>query len=38
MLFAKIGILRAAERNVLRVYNPVRKGIHWGRRKLARDR
>ena len=38
MLFAKIGILRAAERNVLRVYNPVRKDIHWGRRKLKRDR
>jgi hypothetical protein len=38
MLFARMGILRAANRNVERVFNPSRKDTHWGRRKLARDR
>ena len=38
MLFAKMGILRAVNRNVERVFNPGRKDPHWGKRKLARDR
>jgi hypothetical protein len=38
MLFAKMGIHRAINRNVERIFNPSRKDPHWGRRKLARDR
>jgi hypothetical protein len=38
MLFAKMGIHRAVNRNVVRVFNPDRKDPHWGKRKLARDR
>jgi hypothetical protein len=38
MLFARMGILRATNRNVERVFDPSRKDTHWGRRKLARDR
>jgi hypothetical protein len=37
-MFAHIGIMRALNRNVERVFNPDRKEHHWGRRKLARDR
>jgi hypothetical protein len=37
-MFARIGIMRALNRNVERVLNPDRKDPHWGRRKLARDR
>ena len=37
-MFARIGIMRALNRHVERVFNPDRKGHHWGRRKLARDR
>jgi hypothetical protein len=37
-MFARIGIVRALNRNVERVFNPSRKDKHWGRRKLARDR
>jgi hypothetical protein len=37
MLFAKMGIQRAMNRNVQRVFNPSRKDTHWGRRKLKRD-
>jgi hypothetical protein len=36
-LFARIGIMRALNRHVERVFNPDRKDHHWGRRKLARD-
>jgi hypothetical protein len=36
-MFARIGIMRALNRQVERVFNPDRKD-HWGRRKLARDR
>ena len=37
MMFARIGIMRALNRNVERVFNPDRKERHWGRRKLKRD-
>ncbi len=38
LMHARIGVLRALNRNVERVFNPDRKDPHWGRRKLARDR
>ena len=37
-MFARIGVMRALNRHVERVFNPERKETHWGRRKLARDR
>jgi hypothetical protein len=37
-MFARIGIIRALNRHVERVFDPSRKDKHWGRRKLARDR
>jgi hypothetical protein len=37
-MFARIGIKRALNRHVERVFNPSRKDPHWGRPKLARDR
>jgi hypothetical protein len=37
-MFARIGIMRALNRNVERVFNPSRKDPHWGRRKLKRCR
>jgi len=37
-MFARIGVIRALNRHVERVFNPSRKEPHWGRRKLARDR
>jgi hypothetical protein len=37
-MFARIGIMRALNRHVERVFNPDRKDHHWGKRKLARDR
>jgi hypothetical protein len=37
MLFAKMGIFRAVNRNVELTYNPSRKDPHWGKRKLKRD-
>jgi len=36
-MFARIGIMRALNRHVERVFNPSRKEKHWGRRKLKRD-
>jgi hypothetical protein len=36
-MFARIGVMRALNRNVERVFNPDRKDHLWGRRKLARD-
>jgi hypothetical protein len=36
-MFARIGVMRALNRNVERAFNPERKDHHWGRRKLARD-
>jgi hypothetical protein len=37
-MFARIGIMRALNRHVERVFDPSRKDKHWGRRKLSRDR
>ena len=37
-MFARIGVKRALNRHVERVFDPSRKERHWGRRKLARDR
>jgi hypothetical protein len=36
-MFARIGVMRALNRRVERVFNPDRKDTHWGKRKLARD-
>jgi hypothetical protein len=36
-MFARIGVMRALNRHVERVFNPSRKDYHWGRRKLKRD-
>jgi hypothetical protein len=33
----RIGIMRALNRHVERVFNPDRKETHWGKRKLKRD-
>ena len=37
-MLARIGVMRALNRHVERVFDPSRKEKHWGRRKLARDR
>ena len=37
-MMARIGVLRALNRHVERVFDPSRKEKHWGRKKLARDR
>jgi hypothetical protein len=37
-MFARIGVMRALNRHVERVFDPSRKEKHWGRCKLARDR
>jgi hypothetical protein len=36
-MFARIGVMRALNRNVEREFSS-RKDTHWGKRKLARDR
>ena len=36
-MFARIGVMRALNRHVGRVFNPDRKDHQWGRWKLARD-
>jgi hypothetical protein len=36
-MFARIGVMRALNCHVERVFNSDRKDQHWGRRKLARD-
>jgi hypothetical protein len=36
-MFARIGIMRALNRHVGRVFNPDRKDHHWGKRRLKRD-
>jgi hypothetical protein len=38
LMHARIGMLRALNRHVERVFDPLRKDHHWGKRKLARDR
>jgi hypothetical protein len=37
-MFARIGVMRALNRHVERVFDTSRKDHHWGRRKLTRDR
>ena len=36
-MMARIGLLRALNRNVQREFDTSRKDTHWGRRKLKRD-
>jgi hypothetical protein len=36
-MFARIGVMRALNRHVERVFDPPRKDGHWGKRKLKRD-
>jgi hypothetical protein len=36
-MMARIGVMRALNRHVERVFNPSRKETHWGRHKLKRD-
>ena len=37
LLHARVGMLRALNRNVQRAFNTDRKDSHWGKRKLKRD-
>jgi hypothetical protein len=37
-MFARIGVMRALNRHVERVFDSSRKEKHWDKRKLARDR
>jgi hypothetical protein len=37
MMFAKMAIHQAVNRNLERVFDPTRKEPHWGRRPLKRD-
>jgi hypothetical protein len=37
LMHAHVGMLRALNRHVQRVFNPDRKDTHWGKRKLKRD-
>ena len=34
---ARIGVMRALNRDVERVFNPARKDTNWGKRKLKRN-
>jgi len=36
-MMARIGVMKALNRHVERVFNPERKDHHWGKRKLKRD-
>src|SRR5260370_28165422 len=36
-MMARIGVMRALNRHVVREFNPDRKDKHWGKRKLKRD-
>ena len=36
-MLARIGVMKALNRGVERVFNPERKDTHWGKRKLKRD-
>jgi hypothetical protein len=36
-MFARIGVMRALNRHVERVFDRARKDKHWGQRKLPRD-
>ena len=35
-MMARIGVMRALNRHVERVFDPSRKDTHWGKRKLKR--
>jgi hypothetical protein len=37
-MFARIGVMRALNRHVERVFDSSRTDHQWGKRKLARDR
>jgi hypothetical protein len=37
LMHARVGMLRALNRNVERVFDPLRKDPQWGKRKLKRD-
>jgi hypothetical protein len=37
LMHARIGVVRALNRNVDRTFDSSRKDTHWGRRKLKRD-
>jgi hypothetical protein len=37
LMHARIGVVRALNRHVVRQFNPDRKETHWGKRKLKRD-
>jgi hypothetical protein len=36
-MMARIGVMKALNRNVERAFDTSRKDTHWGRRKLKRD-
>ena len=36
-MLARIGVMKALNRHVERVFDPSRIDTHWGRRKLKRD-
>ncbi len=36
-MMARIGVMKALNRHVVREFNPDRKETHWGKRKLKRD-
>jgi hypothetical protein len=36
-MMARIGVMKALHRNVVREFNSDRKETHWGKRKLKRD-
>jgi hypothetical protein len=36
-MFARIGVMRALNRDAVREFNSARKDTHWGKRKLKRD-
>ena len=36
-MLARIGVMQALNRHVVREFNPDRKEHHWGKRKLKRD-
>jgi hypothetical protein len=36
-MLARMAVMKALNRHVVRVFNPDRKEAHWGKRKLKRD-
>ena len=37
VMMARIGMMKALNRHVVREFNPDRKDSNWGKRKLKRD-